>query len=248
MEQPSLRVLGWIVGAGLAMSLIALVGGVAALLSPKALGKVLLPMVSLSAGTLLGGALLHMIPSASKAGVDLNVTLGWTLLGFAHFLLMEQLLHWHRCRAQTEGAPAPVTYLILIGDGLHNLIGGLAVGSTFVMDVRLGLTAWMAAAAHEIPQEVGDFGVLVHGGWSRQRALQMNFLSALTFPLGGVTAWGASHFLDTTFLVSFAAGNFLYIAAADLVPEINKEEGLQKGLLHFFCFAAGVGLMYALRG
>jgi zinc and cadmium transporter len=135
---------------------------------------------------------------------------------------------------------------VLIGDGLHNLLGGIAVASTFLIDVRLGITTWLAAAAHEVPQELGDFAVLVHGGWPRARALAFNVLSASTFLLGSLLACAASFQLETTFLVSFAAGNFLYIGASDLVPEVNRHRDAATNVLLFAMFTAGLGGLFLL--
>lgn len=124
-------------------------------------------------------------------------------------------MHWHHCHRAFADCKKPLTYLILIGDGLHNFLGGLAIAGVFLMDHRLGIAAWLAAAAHEVPQELGDFGVLVHGGWDKRKALLFNLLSGLTFPLGGVVAYAASRELDVRWLVPLAAGNFLYIGASD---------------------------------
>jgi zinc and cadmium transporter len=137
--------------------------------------------------------------------------------------------------------------LILIADGLHNFIGGLAVAGAFLIDVRVGISAWIAAAAHEIPQELGDFGILIHGGWKKGRALLYNLLSALTFLVGGIIAYGASLTADVTFLLPFAAGNFIYIAAADLIPEIKHEENAWLNVLHFLSFVLGIALLLAVR-
>jgi zinc and cadmium transporter len=141
----------------------------------------------------------------------------------------------------------PLTYLILIGDGLHNFIGGLAIAGTFLIDIRLGLTAWLAAAAHEIPQELGDFAVLINGGWSKRGALTCNAASALTFLLGGVVAYAASSTLNVDFLVPFAAGNFLHIGASDLVPEVNKHADIKVSLIHLSTFVASLALMWTIR-
>ena len=141
----------------------------------------------------------------------------------------------------------PLTYLILIADGLHNFIGGLFVSASFLVDFKLGVIAWLAAAAHEVPQELGDFAVLVHGGWSKTRALMYNFASALTFLLGALVAYAASARVDVVFLVPFAAGNFLYIGAADLIPEIKKGHDIKTNVLHFFTFTLGLGLLLGLR-
>jgi len=239
--------LGWIVAAGLLMSALSLVGAATLLLSQRTLDALVRPLVAFAAGSLLGGALLHMIPEAAeRAGKGVPVYL-WALAGFTAFLALEQFLHWHHCHRATADCRQPLTYLILIGDGLHNFLGGLAVGAAFVADVRVGITTWLAAAAHEVPQELGDFGVLLHGGWSRAQALLFNFLSALTFLAGGLLAYAAAPRFDTTFLLAFAAGNFIYIGASDLVPEVNRHRETQANLVHFTAFVAGVVLLAAIR-
>jgi len=236
----------WIISSGLLMSVIALIGSVTLFLNEATLKKLLLPLVALAAGSLLGGAVIHMIPAAiEKSGNQLSVYL-WILLGFTLFLALEQFLHWHHChRAPSEHRP--LTYLILIADGVHNFIGGLAVAGAFLIDVRVGISTWLAAAAHEVPQELGDFGILVHGGWKKGPALLYNFLSALTFLVGGIVAYGASFTFDVTFLLPFAAGNFIYIAAADLIPEIKQEEDARLNVVHFVSFLAGLGLLWLVR-
>jgi len=186
-----------------------------------------------------------MLPAAiAESGPSLSV-FAWLLGGFAAFFALEQFLHWHHCHKASARCKQPLTYLILLGDGLHNLLGGMAVAGTFLIDVRLGLAAWVAAALHEVPQELGDFGVLVHGGWGKARALAFNALSGATFLVGGIIAYAASRQLDVVFLVPFAAGNFVYIAASDLVPEVNKQHGLGEGAVHFVSFAAGLVLLFA---
>jgi zinc and cadmium transporter len=237
----------WIVAGGVLMSAVALVGAVTLLLGESRLERLLRPLVAFAAGSLLGGALLHMIPTAAGRDPGGVAAYLWALAGFALFLAIEQFLHWHHCHRSVAECKEPLTYLILVGDGLHNLLGGLAVGAAFVTDVGVGVTTWLAAAAHEVPQELGDFGVLVHGGWSRRGALALNLLSASTFLVGGVIAWTVSSRFDTTWLLAFAAGNFLYIGASDLVPEVNRHHDLRVGALHFLAFAAGVGLLAGLR-
>ena len=237
--------LAWIIVSGALMSALALVGSVTLVLPPKVFQRIILPLVALAAGTLLGGALFHMLPASIEALGNGVAVYGGVALGFVSFLVLEQFLHWHHCHRAT-GAHRPVGYLILLADGLHNLIGGLAVGSAFVLDIRLGIIAWLVAAAHEIPQELGDFGLLVHSGWSRKRALMFNVLSALTFLLGGLIAYGLSGAVDVAFLVPFAAGNFIYIAAADLIPQFTAEESTLSKLLHTLSFGVGLGLLFVL--
>ena len=237
----------WIIGSSLLMCILALVGVATLSLSEKALHRLLLPLVALSAGSLLGGAFFHMIPEAvEKTGAELSVYI-YVVAGFAFFLLLEQLLHWHHCHRKETLCKKPQTYLILIGDGIHNFIGGIAVAGTFLIDIRLGISTWLAAAAHEIPQELGDFGVLVHGGWSRKKALLLNLLSSSTFLLGGLLAYTLSFSNWIYLLIPFAAGNFIYIGASDLIPEVNKHESFLRNILHFCCFCTGILILLGLR-
>jgi zinc and cadmium transporter len=238
----------WILLGGVAMSAIALSGGLMVFLSDATLKRLLLPLVALAAGTLLGGAFFHMIPAAVDTLGNQVSTYVWIFAGFATFFALEQFLHWHHChKVPCEHQFRPLTYMILIADGLHNFIGGLGIAGAFIIDVRVGIGAWVAAAAHEIPQELGDFGILLHGGWSKGRALLYNFLSALTFLVGGLIAYFASREFDVGFLLPFAAGNFIYIAAADLIPEVKHGESLAKAGIHFVSFLTGLLLLLAAR-
>jgi len=237
----------WILGSTFAMSLIAWVGIITLLLKEELLKKIILPLVAFSAGALLGGAFLHLIPETMvRTGPRLDMFI-WILSGFSIFFLLEQFLHWHHCHKVPSEHKKPVTYLILMADGIHNFIGGLAIAGSFMISVPTGIITWLACAAHEIPQELGDFGILIHGGWDKYRALLFNFFSALTMILGGLLAYLLSNSIDVTFLLPFAAGNFIYIASSDLIPEIKHGERLSIGLLHFFAFVAGILLILAVR-
>jgi len=227
------------------MSLIAWAGLITLALREETLKKILLPLVAFSAGALIGGAFLHLIPeTVTEVGPRLDVFL-WLLAGFSLFFLMEQFLHWHHCH-KVRCKHKPVTYMILLADGLHNFIGGLAIASSFMVSVKVGVITWLACAAHEIPQELGDFCILIHGGWSKYKALLFNFLSALTIVPAGLLVYFGSTTINTTFLLPFAAGNFIYIAASDLIPEV-KHGNLKTGLIHFFSFITGVLLILAVR-
>jgi zinc and cadmium transporter len=242
-----MTVLTWIVLGGLGMSAIALVGSVTLFMKKATLDRIVMPLVAFAAGSLLGGAFLHMLPAASLTITDPIRLYLWTLFGFTVFFALEQFLHWHHCHRASADCKKPITYLILIGDGLHNFLGGLGVGAVFLTDIRLGIAAWLAAAAHEVPQELGDFGVLIHGGWGRRKALLFNLLSGLTFLLGGLIAWMVSATLEIDFLVPFAAGNFIYIGAVDLVPEVTKHREPTANVIHFICFVTGLGLLWLMR-
>jgi zinc and cadmium transporter len=248
--------LAWIVLSGVLMSMIALIGSITLLLPEPVLRRVLLPLVAFSAGSLLGGAFFHMVPASIEHIGDPLLVSVLVISGFTLFFLLEHFLHWHQCHLP-DHAPShehahgarhrPLVYLIVLGDGLHNFIGGLAIGSTFLIDVRLGIASWLAAAAHEIPQELGDFGVLVHSGLSKRRALFVNFVSASTFLLGGLLTYFVSSAIEVDWLVPLAAGNFIYIAASDLVPEVHKQTQRGTNLLHLPAFFAGLGLLLLLK-
>jgi zinc and cadmium transporter len=239
--------LGWILCGGFLMSMIALVGVITFALAEQTRERLILPLVAFSAGSLLGGALLHMIPEATaRSGGAVSVYL-WVTAGFTAFLAFEQFLHWHHWHSDAPELKSPLSHMMVIGDSVHNFLGGVAVAGSFIVDIRLGITTWLVAAAHEVPQELGKYGVLIHGGWSRGRALMVSFLSSLTFLVGGIVAYAVSFGLDVGFLVPFAAGNFLYIAASDLVPEVNRHHHLGVNLLHFASFSAGIALLLAIK-
>jgi zinc and cadmium transporter len=239
--------LGGILGGGILMVGITLLGAVTFLLGQTKRERVILPLVAFSAGSLLGGAFFHMIPEASAGQANpLQVSI-WVLTGFSVFFVFEQVLHWHHCQQSPSRPQDTLPMLIVIGDGLHNLLGGMAVAGAFLVDFRLAATTWLAAAAHEIPQELGEYGVLLHGGWSRRKAVFVNILSSLLFLVGGVLIYALSFQIDVAFLVPFAAGNFLYVGASDLVPEVNRNHRLATGLLHFLSFATGVLLLLGIR-
>jgi zinc and cadmium transporter len=240
--------LAWIVGSGVLMSVIALVGAVTIPLEERTRERLILPLVAFSAGSMMGGAFLHMIPEAVRMRPGAPWIYLWVLFGFTTFFVFEQFLHWHHWHADAPEHKSPLSHLMVVGDGLHKLLGGVAVAGAFVVDVRLGITTWIVAAAHEVPQELGKYGVLLHGGWSKGQALLVSLASSLPFLLGGIFAYGASTQVDVTFLVPFAAGNFLYIAASDLVPEVNKHHRIATNLLHFASFAAGIALLAAIKG
>ena len=234
-----------IVIGSLVMALVALVGGITLVLPPWRLQQLLAPLVSLAAGSLLGGALFHMMPEGFIVLKPLQAG-EWIAAGFTAFLALEQFLHWHhshRTGRNEQSRREPMGLLILLGDGLHNFIGGLGITSTYLINPPAGVAAWLAAIAHEIPQEMGDFGVLVRSGWRPRKALAWNLVSAFTFPLGAVLAWWVRDSVSLAPLVLFAAGNFFYIAASDLVPEIKHHAEPGFALRSFACFVSGLLFM-----
>lgn len=237
----------YIVAANFLISLGSLIGVFTLSLKEKTLSRFLLFLISLSAGALMGGAFIHLLPEASEKLDTGNMYL-IVLLSFVFFFLIEKLLHWRHCHnkhcdVHTFG------YMNLFGDAVHNFIDGLVIASTFLMDIKLGIATSFAIALHEIPQEIGDFGVLLYSGFSRKKALISNFLVALTAVMGGVTGYFLSFRIEniTAYLLPFAAGGFIYIAASDLMPEIRKETDMRKSLTSFGIFFTGILIMYTIK-
>lgn len=239
-----MSVLYWIILSGLAMSAIAFVGAVTLLLPEATFKKVIMPLVSLAAGTLIGGAFFHLLPEAVAKLGNIKFVYLWLVIGFTSFLMLEQFLHWHHCHRSII-RHHPISYLILVADGIHNFIGGLAVGAAFIIDIKLGILTWFIAAAHEIPQELGDFGILIHSGWMRKTALLYNFISSITFLIGGIFAFIISEEVNMAILLAFGAGNFIYIGAADLIPLMRSNHAYNQ-LVQLIMFLAGIFIMYIL--
>lgn len=241
-------VLLWIIGATLLVSLLSFFGIVTLVFKEKVLDKMLLMLVAFSAGALMGGAFLHLVPEAIEISGDTFSIFIYLLLGYTLFFVLEQFIHWHHCHKVRHKIKA-FSYLNLIGDGIHNFIDGLIIAGSFLVNVNLGIVTTLAVALHEIPQEVGDFGVLVYGGMKKSKALKFNFLMATTAILGGVLGFFLSGLMggSTVFLLPFAAGNFIYIASSDLIPEIKNRENLRKSLLHFLVFVLGIMFMLLIK-
>ena len=235
------------------ISLIAFTGAVILFLKEEILNKILLILVSFAAGALIGGAFLYLIPEAiEKTGVEessLSKIFLFLLFGFCAFFVLENFIKWHHHHAKEHPEINPFSYLILISDGIHNFIDGLIVAGSFIVSVPLGFATALAVAFHEIPQEIGDFGILIYSGFKKNKALFLNFLVALTIIFGGVFGFLLSEIMGNSmiFLLPFAAGSFIYIACSDLIPEIKHKVSPQKSLIHFFVFLLGIAVMFLLK-
>jgi zinc and cadmium transporter len=238
----------YIMMAGLIISLLALIGIITLAVKEKLLNKILLLLVGFSAGTLIGGAFLHLLSEAVEISGEIDI-FPFVIIGIVLFFIVEKALHWHHCH---KGMPHAHTfhYMNLIGDSVHNFIDGMIMAASFVISIPLGFATFIAVAAHEIPQEIGDFGVLVYGGFEKKKALLLNFIIALTVVIGGIIGYFISKSVEnaTVFLLSFAAGGFIYIAATDLIPEIRKEIDIRKSILIFEVFILGILIMWVIKG
>lgn len=230
------------------ISLVSLVGILTILFKEKLLNNILFFLIAFSAGSLMGGAFLHLIPESLKYGN--NIIFIIVLIGFSLFFILERFLHWHHCHQ--EGGDCDVhtlSQMNLIGDGFHNFLDGLVVAGAFSISTPLGISTTLAIIAHEIPQEISDFGVLLYGGFSKRKALFYNFLTACLSIIGAVTGYFLLGYIDnfSMILLSFTAGGFIYIAASDLIPELHKEADVKKSFSSFLFFIIGISFMILLK-
>jgi len=238
-------VLLWIICSSLIVSCISLIGVITLAVKKETLQKGLLLMVGFATGGLLGGAFFHILPE-SIAGNDPNQIFLFTLAGFTAFFALERFFYWHHCHDNVCDEHAFV-YLNIIGDTIHNFVDGLVIAASFIVDIKLGIVTSLAIVFHEIPQELGDFGVMIYGGFSVKKALLYNFLSALAALAGAIGGYFIAETIPvfSKFLLPFTAGGFIYIACSDLIPEIqHKRENLSRANLSFLFFLIGLAFMY----
>jgi len=233
----------------LVVSLISLVG--ISLLSLKAakLEKIIVYMISFSAGALLGDAFIHLIPEAvEENGFSIFVSIS-ILSGIAFSFVAEKIIHWRHCHHPTTSShPHHLTKMNLVGEGVHNFIDGIIIATSYLISIPVGIATTIAVILHEVPQEISDFGVLVYGGYTRTKALLANFLISLTALLGAVITIliGTRTENILIFLIPFAAGNFIYIAGSDLIPELHKEVKISKSITQLIFLLLGVLVMVLL--
>lgn len=224
------------------------VGVLTLALSQKFLSKILMSLVSLSAGTMLAAALLHLLPESIEVlGNTLPFQL--TLLSFIGFFVLERFLHWRHCHDKDHLTKHTMGTMNLIADGIHNFLDGVLIAASFATGGGLGLIATLAIAMHEIPQEIGDFGVLLHSGFTRRKALLYNILVSLTAIAGGILGYIASHTMTefAHYLIPIAAGGFIYISAADLIPELKHETSTKRTISMIATFLFGVVIMMLVK-
>ena len=231
------------------VSLISLIGVFTLSLKDETVKKYISLFISLAVGALLGDAFIHLVPeiyknSSSSVWASLSIIIGILL-----FFIVEKFLHWHH-HGEDENEPNihPVGKLLLFTDGFHNLIDGIIIGVSFLISIPVGIATTIAVVLHEIPQEIGDFAVLIHSGYSKKIALWLNFLSALTAVIGVFIAliFGSIAQIFTLWVLPIAAGGFIYIAVADLIPELQKTKDLKYSVLQLVTVLIGILAMVAL--
>jgi len=242
-----MNTLNYIILASLALAAVSLIGSLAVVLSKKLFNQLIPNLVAFSAGALIGGAVLHLVPESVEELGNQSSTFLLILAGIVLFYVLEQFIHWHHCHKESHEHKHPVSYLILFADAVHNLIDGLAVGAAFLINPAVGFSTLIAVLAHEIPQELGDFGILIHSGWKVSKALIFNFISSLTFLVGGLIVYFVAGDINVSYLLPFAAGTFIYIAAVDLIPEIKSNGELKAKFSYFAFFIAGLLVMYLVK-
>lgn len=234
------------------VSLISIIGLSTIAIKAEKLKKILIYMISFSAGALLGDAFIHLLPEIVEEAGAFTVTIsGYILLGIIVPFVIEKFIHWRHCHMPiTHEHTHPFAWMNLFGDAIHNLIDGMIIGAAYMISLPVGIATTIAVILHEIPQEIGDFGVLIHGGFSAKKAILLNFLTALTSVIGAIAVLSiGAHVAETShFLVPFAAGNFIYIAATDLIPELHKETTVKKSAFQLIWFVIGIGIMSLLLG
>jgi zinc and cadmium transporter len=231
------------------VSVVSLMGILTLSLSGDRLKKILLFLVGFAVGALFGDVFIHLLPeSFEKLGAGLATSL-YVIMGFLIFFVLEKFIRWRHYNLHRSGEHIhPVVAMNIIGDGVHNLIDGMLIAASYMVSIPIGITTTVAILLHEIPQEIGDFGILVHGGLSVKKALLFNLLTGLFSILGAVISLVIGQHIDgyTISLLPITAGGFLYIAGPDLIPELQQEIRVSTSIWQFISIILGVAIMALL--
>lgn len=240
--------------ATLGISLLSLIGIVTLSIKQDTLHKILMILVAYSAGTILGAALFDLLPEAVEL-VDEALVFPLIASGFVFFLMLERMIYWyhghghvHEFENSIDAPTEGFAYLNLIGDFIHNFIDGMIIAAGFANSFSVGLASAIAVAFHELPQEMGDFGILVYAGIERRKAVIYNFAAALSVVVGGVFG---SFFITVVeelsgWMIAFSAGAFIFLSASELIPEMHEENDRGKAVIQLFVLLLGMASIYAL--
>jgi len=233
----------------LLVSLLGLIGFFTLFFSDEKIKKILIPLVSFSAGGLMGGAFFHLLPEAITENCNVLSTFTYLIMGFCLFFILEKFLRWHHCHDKHCTKKHHLGYINLIGDGLHNFIDGVIIASAFMANIPLGVATTISIISHEIPQEMGDFGVLLYSGMKKTRALLYNYLVAAIAILGALAGYFLINLISglNAVLIPLAAGGFIYIAASDLIPELQEELNAKRSVINFGIFILALAFMFVIK-
>ncbi len=237
-----------IIASVLGVSLVSLTGVFLLLMHESVLRRILPTLVSFSTGALLGDVFLHMLPEMTEDGAT-NMSWLIVLAGILASFILEKFIHWHHCHVvKCDEHHHPLGIMNLVGDFLHNGIDGVLIAGSYLVSIELGIATTVAVLFHEIPQEIGDVGILLYSGYSRAKTILFNFGTALSSIVGAliIIALQTSSTDVAAVLLPFAAGNFLYIAGSDLIPELHKETAPHRSLVQLIGIVVGIGVMAAL--
>tara|TARA_Y100000031_G_scaffold101393_2_gene111205 strand:+ start:8313 stop:9110 length:798 start_codon:yes stop_codon:yes gene_type:complete len=250
-------------GSVFVVSLVSLIGILVISVRDTLLQKWILVFVALAVGALLGDAFIHLIPEAFEKSANILVTSLLIIGGILLFFILEKFLHWHHWHGHelhedeclgdkrildTQRRIRPLGYIILASDGFHNLLDGMIIGASYLVSIEVGIATTLAVILHEIPQEIGDFGVLLHSGFTKAQAILVNFASALLAILGVIVVFVLEDAMGTfsTWMIPIAAGGFIYIAGSDLVPELHKTTRLNRSFVQLLAILVGILAIVAL--
>ena len=241
-----MSILWYVIISSFIVSLVALIGIILVGIKLEKLKRVLIYFVGFSAGALFGGAFFHLLPEiVSEKGFTFTIS-ALLLLGIVLFFIIEKIIHWHHNLIPFEKEHVhPLAIMSLVGGSFHNLLDGLVIGASFLINIPVGIAITTAIILHKIPKEMGWFGILVHGGFSKSKAIIFSYLSSLFTMVGAVISLILSNYIENIqfFIVPIAIGGFIYLAGSDLIPELHKEPGLKRSILQLMAILAGILLM-----
>ncbi len=235
-----------IIIASLIGSVFALIGGVLLLIKEDFARKFSLTLVSFAVGSLLGAAFFGLLPEALESA-ESGLVFPFVVLGIFAFFLFEKLLKWYHCHDQEVCEVHTFSSSVLLGDAIHNFIDGIVIALSFSLGTHVGIATTIAVFFHEVPQEIGDFGILLHAGYAKKKILLYNFFTAITTPIGAIIGYFALPFISgfLPYLIAFAAGSFIYIAISDLMPELrHKTKG--PDIAHLLAMVIGIMLVWSI--
>jgi zinc and cadmium transporter len=239
----------YILGALFLVSAVSLIGVFILAFNPKILNKILPMLVAFAAGALLGASFFDLIPESIHELGDINGPL-YIAVGIIIFMMLENVLHWHHAHHNNceDCHPSPTGYAILLGDGLHNFLDGVLIASAFMLNIPAGIAVTIAVILHEIPQEVGDFAIVIDSGFTRAKAIWFNLLSALFAMVGGMTAFFALQYVEggIPYLVAVGAGGFLYIALVDIVGGFKHKTKSNQSVSQMLALVLGLAVIWWL--